>query len=131
MSKDVSLISYDKEIETISKYEHYSADFHNTFGDIRSLHVRLTPLIAHSIADYYEDRNKAMHAGDRSRITKQKLKEVQEISRKVIKAELVEVKNWLQTHQGGTFERFKDDEVRRISNIRDNYISNGNLDRTW
>lgn len=87
--------------------------------------------IAHSIADYYENRNKAMHAGDRSRITKQKLKEVQEISRKVIKAELVEVKNWLQTHQGGTFERFKDDEVRRISNIRDNYISNGNLDRKW
>ena len=46
MSKDVSLISYDKEIEIISKYEHYSANFHNMFGDIRSLHVRLTPLIA-------------------------------------------------------------------------------------
>ena len=45
MSKDVSLISYEKEIEIISKYEHYSANFHNTFGDIHSLHVRLTPLI--------------------------------------------------------------------------------------
>ena len=32
------------EIETTYKYEHYSADFHNTFEDIRSLHVRLTPL---------------------------------------------------------------------------------------
>ena len=45
MSKDVSLISYDKEIEIISKCEHYSTDFHNMFGDIRSLHVRLTPLV--------------------------------------------------------------------------------------
>ena len=45
MSKDVSLISYDKEIEIISKCEHYSTDFHNMFGDIRSLHVRLTPLL--------------------------------------------------------------------------------------
>ena len=46
MSKEVSLIDYDKETEAISKYEHYSVGFHNTFGDIRSLHVRLTPLIA-------------------------------------------------------------------------------------
>ena len=46
MSKEVSLISYDKEIEAIGKYEHYHANFHNTFGDIRSLHVRLTPLVA-------------------------------------------------------------------------------------
>ena len=44
MSKEVSLIDYDKETEAISKYEHYSVGFHNTFGDIRSLHVRLTPL---------------------------------------------------------------------------------------
>jgi hypothetical protein len=48
MSKEVSLIDYDKETEAISKYEHYSVGFHNTFGDIRSLHVRLTPLIAKS-----------------------------------------------------------------------------------
>ena len=45
MSKEASLKGYDKETEAISKYEHYSAGFHNTFGDIRSLHVRLTPLI--------------------------------------------------------------------------------------
>jgi hypothetical protein len=44
MSKEVLLTGYDKEAEEISKYEHCSADFHNTFGDIRSLHVRLTPL---------------------------------------------------------------------------------------
>ena len=50
MSKKVSLISYDKEIEAISKYEHYSADFHNTFGDIRSLHVRLTPLVTSTLS---------------------------------------------------------------------------------
>ena len=56
MSKDVSLISYDKEIEIISKCEHYSADFHNTFGDIHSLHVRLTPLI-----DYTKDSEVAYH----------------------------------------------------------------------
>lgn len=46
MSKEVSLIDYDKETEAISKYEHYSIGFHNTFGDIRSLHVRLTPLFS-------------------------------------------------------------------------------------
>ena len=44
MSKEASLKGYDKETEAISKYEHYSFGFHNTFGDIRSLHVRLTPL---------------------------------------------------------------------------------------
>ena len=46
MSKEVSLIGYGKEIEIVSKYEHYSADFHNTFGDNHSLPVRLTPLIS-------------------------------------------------------------------------------------
>jgi len=45
MSKEASLKGYDKETEAISKYEHYSVGFHNTFGDIRSLHVRLTSLI--------------------------------------------------------------------------------------
>jgi len=45
MSKEASLKGYDKETEAISKYEHYSVGFHNTFGDIRSLHVRLTPLL--------------------------------------------------------------------------------------
>ena len=56
MSKDVSLISYDKEIEIISKCEHYSADFHNTFGDIRSLHVRLTPLVEFAMNGVHVDR---------------------------------------------------------------------------
>ena len=46
MSKEASLKGYDKETEAISKYEHYSVGFHNTFGDISSLHVRLTPLVA-------------------------------------------------------------------------------------
>ncbi len=62
MSKEISLIDYDKEIEAISKYEHYSAGFHNTFGDIRSLHVRFTPLnrILHK---YFKktDRKKYFH----------------------------------------------------------------------
>jgi hypothetical protein len=54
MSKEVSLIDYDKETEAISKYEHYSVGFHNTFGDIRSLHVRLTPLIAMKEKQYFK-----------------------------------------------------------------------------
>ncbi len=49
MLKEVSLIGYDKEIEATCKYEHYSVDFHNTFGHIRSLHVRLTPLCVHHL----------------------------------------------------------------------------------
>ena len=56
MSKEVSSISYDKEIGVVSKYEHYSVGFHNTFGDIRSLHVRLTPLVEFAMNGVHVDR---------------------------------------------------------------------------
>lgn len=87
--------------------------------------------LAQKVAGFYENRNDAMHSGIRSGITKQKLKEVQEIARKIIKSEFIQAKTWRLVHPGETFEQFKNEEMTRIEQIRDPLIQSGVLHSSW
>ena len=87
--------------------------------------------VARKIADYYVDRNKAVHAGLRSGITKQKLKDVQDISRRIIKEELSRAKTWLSTNPTHVYEQFRATEMSRLGQMRRGYIDSGIMEESW